>query len=343
MWCKSLDKARNVCKDSDVIFSEDLTVSGCKRFIVGSLDTCLDIYAKTYPRHWYEAINPDKPCRLFFDLDSSDPIPLAHILKQIGNCFKIYFQKEIVPPYILTACNSSKQSYHIVYPIVFANIFHVGAFVRRIVLYLTELYPELAKPIDCAVYTKWRQFRIKGSTKRGSVRVMRSETALRDTLIQNTGDQEQVQLSCMEIDGSEPLTTSANPSSCFAQIDDQWICLSKYSQSSYQTLSTNISDLLQDVYDHLEGLFGGVHRIRWSNTYRSFSIETRSTKCYIAQRCHKHNHVWLSLSPFKCKVWQHCHDNECVQRVLIDVPDELWDRWRNAWKTSYNECTNTIF
>ena len=55
----------------------------------------------------------------------------------------------------------------------FKNVYHVGAFLRRLVLYMDD--SPLAGAVETAVYTRNRMFRLVGSSKMGSERVLRSE------------------------------------------------------------------------------------------------------------------------------------------------------------------------
>lgn len=133
-------------------------------------------------RSFYEVVPPNVPCKLFFDLDLK--LSVASERKRMTTEMNVFIEEVLVPttrsvlcdecsyedhkhqpPYVMRADTNKKISRHVVFPIVFQDIGSVGACVSCIVSRLYE--HTLASTIDSGVYTRWRNFRLVGSTKKG--------------------------------------------------------------------------------------------------------------------------------------------------------------------------------
>ena len=152
----------------------------------GGLYNMLRMIASTYveDRCFYEVVPPNNVCKLFFDLDFKLIAPqtrkesavkmdtfvrdvLTPTVRMILIKSCAYEDPDAADPYILCADTSKKISRHIVFPdIVFENITNVGAFVSLVKASLSDKHTFYAS-IDSGVYTRWRNFRLVGSTKKG--------------------------------------------------------------------------------------------------------------------------------------------------------------------------------
>ncbi len=131
-------------------------------------------------RHFYEIVPPGMPCKLFFDIDcaikaggvslrdrraeyqSFERRLLAAVRRKLRIEYNYEDTADEAAPYVLTADTPTKLSRHLIFPVVFASITDVGDFVRTLDLGQTSW----ADFVDRGVYTKWRNFRMVGSSKK---------------------------------------------------------------------------------------------------------------------------------------------------------------------------------
>ena len=151
----------------------------------GGLTPMLRMIAATNvsERYFYEVVPPETPCKLFFDLDyklssgmmrkdqsrAMDQFIETVLTPAVRTVLRTscgYEDLDALPPYILSADTSQKISRHIVFPdIVFTNIANIGEFVK--IIKRSCFAATLSHSIDSGVYTRWRNFRLVGSTKKG--------------------------------------------------------------------------------------------------------------------------------------------------------------------------------
>lgn len=324
----TLRLALDVVTDETLIFAQDLNKHGIKKFLVGNLQECIRYYKQLKYRHWYECLLEHRPSRLFLDVESKHKIDIEKLIKFVQQCTELMFQKKVQFK-VLNACSDSKQSYHLIGDLVFKNVYHVGAFVRRVLMAMhAQNIPE-KDAIDHAVYTRNRMFRIKDSTKFGSSRVLKHNSPWQDLLVQTNGNY----LECSEIDQSVPKSTSMHPVNMFVREEDgTW--------SNIRTSKTMVSSELTDIYPLtpiLQWLDTNLeanvirHNIKMSSNGICI-IPTQSKKCKIAERTHKGNHIWFSIDTRTLKITQRCHDNVCKGNcVEINCPHNVWNRWLAMW------------
>jgi hypothetical protein len=177
--------------------------NGKRKYLVGHFGRIMDMYwRKSYPKHFYEVIREQTPCRLYFDLEYSriyntdiDSDALmndfrAALTEELKSVLDVDLSPEAIVD--LDSSNETKFSKHwIVHlPGLFEDAPAVGRFVKHLVGRLAEEVateqlqghrPTLAKHlfvktkdpsktscfIDLGVYTRNRLFRILGSSKFG--------------------------------------------------------------------------------------------------------------------------------------------------------------------------------
>lgn len=324
----TLRLALDTISENTSIFAQDLNIHGIKKFLVGTLDEFIHCYNGLKHRHWYECLLENRPSRLFLDVESKHPVNIERLIEYVQKCTELMFQKKVHFE-VLNACSDTKQSYHLIGDLVFKNTYHVGAFVRRVLMAMhNENIPE-KDAIDHAVYTRNRMFRIKGSTKFGSTRVLKHEKPWHDLLVQTSGNY----IECLELDKSIPKSTSMHPINMFIHNEDG-------SWSNIRTCKTLISSNLNDVYPlspilqwldrHLDANIIR-HNIKMSSNGMCI-VPTQSKNCKIAERVHKGNHIWFSIDTRTLKITQRCHDNVCKGNgVEIICPSNVWNRWLAMW------------
>jgi len=322
----TLRLALDIATTNTLVFAQDLNASGIKKFIVGTLNECILKYNSLTKRHWYECLLENRPSRLFLDVDAD--VNIENLIQYVQKCTTLMFQKQ-VHFQILDASSSQKTSYHLIGDLVFKNVYHVGAFIRRVLMsMIVENIPE-KDAIDHAVYTRNRMFRIKGSTKFGSVRVLKHPNPWHTLLVQTTGEY----VECLELDNSIPRSTSMHPHNLFIREEnDTWSSV----RSSKRTLSSELSDLypLSPIFSWLDKhLDANIIRHNIKMTSNGICIvPTQSKNCKIAERIHKGNHIWFSIDTRTFKVIQRCHDHVCSNgHVQIEVPPIVWSRWLAMW------------
>lgn len=322
----TLRLALDIVTSNTLVFAQDLNASGIKKFMVGSKEECILKYTSLTQRHWYECLLENRPSRLFLDIDAD--VNIENLIHYVQKCSTLMFQKQ-VHFQILDASSSQKTSYHLIGDLVFKNIYHVGAFIRRVLMsMIAENIPE-KDAVDHAVYTRNRMFRIKGSTKFGSDRVLKHPKPWHTLLVQTTGEY----VECLELDKSIPRSTSMHPLNLFVREENEtWSSI----RSSKITLSSELSDLypLSPIFSWLDKhLDANINRHAVKMTSAGICIvPTQSKNCKIAERTHKGNHIWFSIDTRTLKIIQRCHDHVCsTGHVQIDVPPIVWSRWLAMW------------
>jgi hypothetical protein len=233
---------------------------------------------------------------------------------------------------VLDSSSPQKTSYHLIGDLVFTNIYHIGAFVRRVLMAMhTQNIPE-RHAIDHAVYTRNRMFRIKGSTKCGSKRVLTHPQPWHHLLVQAQAQATDC-CSCLELDQSVPRSTSMHPLQLFVrEKDGHWSNV----HSAHAPTASELSDtypllpIVRWLDEHLEAAIVR-HGIKMTSDGRCL-VQTRSKRCQIADRVHKGNHIWFCIDTRTLKVTQHCHDSVCGSgHKEIDLPLDVWERWFTMW------------
>jgi hypothetical protein len=336
---RSLREALHAVQPTQIVVAEDVSASGQKCFRVGSVDVLESMYTSLSNPHWYECLVENKPSRLFLDVESTGVVDIGRIVAWFANAVQTHCGR-LGQFEIIDSSSSQKSSWHVVCTNVYLqNVYHVGAFVRRTVLSMVHSGDESltanAPAIDTAVYTKNRMFRVNGSTKYGSSRVLKHPLPWSALLVQSPQPIEVV-ITCLEIDGSEPGSTSADPTSLFQydEVGDQWLRTSGGPMVSTPSKVSTSCSLLWPILDWLDqNLQARISRHKLSMTENGyFVVPACSTKCAIAGRCHRSNKIWFSINTTRQTVRQKCLDSDCGGQCRpVYVPSSLWDRWNKTW------------
>lgn len=330
MSFKTLHSALANVNSEQIVIAEDVSASGQKIFLRGSVSE-LDLqYADTANKHWYECLIDDKPSRIFLDVESLEHVDIDTIVDAckvaIGHKFGVQADMKI-----LDSCSDKKYSWHVLCcNLYLKNVYHVGAFVRRLILSLTG-HP-YRHAIDAAVYTKNRMFRVAGSSKFGSSRILKHTGKWYDLLVQSPTNSTQNTVECLEIDGSTPHSTSMHPDKMFVFENEGWRRLRYVNRR--QSNAPGTCNMLHPILDWLD-------RNRTAQTCRHntsftssghFFVSTRSKKCAIAKRTHKGNNIWFDIDTNRQIVFQRCYDQDCSGHcVPVQVPSEQWSLWNTTW------------
>ena len=325
----TLHKAIAKCTLDKCIVAEDISATGQKQFYVGTIQTLKEIYATKKTHHWYECLLENRPSRLFLDIESNTPISIDKIVDFFAKTVFIMFGKKCAFE-IIDSSSTNKISYHVLVPeLVFTNVYHVGAFVRRTVLAMQD--DPMANAIDTAVYTKNRMFRLVGSRKFNSERVLKHNKPWWELLVQTDT---QTPLKCLEINNSEPQSTSRHPKNLFQMLDSgKWGGVQQQS-GSCKKMSCNPLNPILDWLDSQENAMIIRSKLKMVST-GFYCVPAKSRKCGIAGRIHKGNAIWYMLDVSRRQIIQRCLDSDCNHKKhLIEHPPQIWDRWTSSWMTS---------
>lgn len=340
---KTLHSALYNLRPFEIVIAQDISQSGQKCFLRGRLDKLESVYDKLEHKHWYECLVETRPSRIFLDVESTSEVDINAIVEQCREAIRLKFNLE-ADMRVLDSCSSTKYSWHVLCTNLYLkNVFHVGAFVRRLILSMKN-HPD-RHAIDSAVYTKNRMFRVKGSSKFGSQRILTHPTDKWSDLLVQTGDA--LFLECEEIDGSSPSSTSMHPDKMFHFSGNKWIRSGYQSRALHANVCTTCP-MLNPVLDWLDRHVSAQtcrHNLSFTHNGHYF-VSARSKKCIIAKREHKGNNIWFDIDVNRQIVYQRCYDEDCRSRALpVAVPTEQWSSWNRTWHepihTPRNE--NTLF
>ena len=313
-----LNQALLSCNQKNqIIIAEDINSTGAKQFHVDYVENLNQLYFSKTEKHWYEVLVENKPSRLFLDVESETKVVnVDKLVEDLANVLLYFLQRKnssVVPIFeVLDSSSSKKSSFHIICTnVYFANIYHVGAFVRKLVCgYM--LNEEDCSAIDTAVYTKNRMFRVNGSTKFGSARVLKNDNNWDALLVQTPSPVSEV-FQCKEVDSSSPISTSMHPKDLFEYNIDKEIWVSKVVHHARAESMSTDCPLLEPVFDWLDKIHDAEIQ-RYDQRLHPdgyISVTSGSLNCQIKNRKHKSNHIYFTFDINKQTVRQKCHDNEC--------------------------------
>ncbi len=231
------------------VFAQDLKTRkrrGAKRYWRGGHEEFYRKYEKTTEenRCFYELLLPNMWTHLYVDIDAdltfNPGLDTNAVCVEFALRMREFVTKEIGGRHVrfvrLDSGTASRMSVHYIIKLdraCFLNNFHCGAFMRRFQRYVvgdngnygapffvkTKHNGEVASIFDMAVYTLHRVFRVFGSHKIGSDRILwrtgRKDNTLRretflDTLVQYFPSANEIDLvvQVLEWDGSLPKSTS---------------------------------------------------------------------------------------------------------------------------------------
>ena len=328
----TLHDALQSVQTDQLIVAEDISKCGKKQFYTGNVDTLNTLYSSLTRKHWYECLVENRPSRIFLDVESEHPVDIRAIVAVLKQCVQ---QKYKITPLIqvMDSCSPTKNSWHLVCTnVVLRNVYQVGAFVRRLVLFMDG--SEMRNAIDTAVYTKNRMFRIKDSSKFNSTRILKHGKEWFELLVQPLTNT--VPLECLEIDNSCPVSTSMPPEKLFIETArGTWVRAHSHRLQRGQ-ISQSHCPMLTTILDWLDRTVDAKtcrHNTKMLDTGHYF-VMTRSKKCEIAKRSHRGNNIWFNIDVIRQKVVQRCFDQECCrssEEYVVDVPSEVWLKWTTTW------------
>ena len=327
----TLVNAIGKCTLDKCVVAEDISAAGQKHFYLGTLQQLKQVYETKTQHHWYECLLEHRPSRLFLDVESLQPVSIAAIVDFFRETVRIMYDTECNFE-IIDSSASNKISYHVIATdLVFKNVYHVGAFVRRTVLAMQD--NPIANAIDTAVYTKNRMFRLPGSRKFNSQRVLRHASPWWELMVQIPDWQGRTR-ECLEINNSEPKSTSTHPRNLFRRLDNgSWAC-SVVQKGSSKKLNCNPLNPILDWLDSTEQAMILRNKLKMISS-GFYSVPAKSKKCYIAGRTHKGNAIWYMIDVTRQQIIQRCLDSECGhQKHYIQHPKHIWDRWTSSWMST---------
>lgn len=187
-------------------------------------------------------------------------------------------------------------------------------------------------------------FRVCGSSKFGSTRVLRGNRPWQELLVQSGPPAPCFE--CLEIDESEPVSCSSPPSQIFYLSGGQWH--DNRGSNSNTVATRTYCPMLEPVLNYIDKQYGGnLCRHTTSMTSQgSLMVSAKSKQCAIAKRTHKGNNIWFYIDCVQCRVFQKCYDEECKgQKHELQVPPSVWSLWSDNWSmllsTPKNE--NTLY
>ena len=362
----TLAPAIDKLNSTEIVLAQDIDRNGSvvKRFIRGTLNDIknlmIDIDKGNVEnwlknKHFYEVLVKDRPTRIFVDMETNngDKKTIEHSIKVLIKAFRIFCKDPDCEFNILDSSSNDKISFHIVgsdkSPYM-KNSFHVGALIRRVTCFIyscrinKQYSEEFTKNdidsffdkddqyiIDDVIYTTNRFWRMCDSSKMSSsARVLSApgcnwlNCMVQSAHITNIKE-------CLEIDDSEPVSTSKKTMKLYQCINNTWINVDK--DSNYQSTKNLcwypylLEDVLNYLNDHMECLI--TKSSGKMNIFKGMCIfSSRSHKCEIAKRVHRSNHVYFLLYPWKNSVIQKCFDDNCCNKeVEIPVPKKYWNKW----------------
>lgn len=285
----------NQCINSGLpVFARDVNENNSKTyFACGYQYFCQQLYTneKRY-RNIYEVLQADTPTKIFFDFDSYNVTHHRHIEDAIMAFIKGVVVPEVqrrwsVEPKVhyLTACTTTKVSYHVIVDIFLKDIQHVASFIRDL--------PGPPECLDDSIYTKNRCFRLLhsykfGKSKESSLRMLvEPDTPLLDTFVQARTDEHVYEYSNVRKDATK---------------------------KSYGSSSVN-----DTVIDKFVKLFGEDVRVvskKGSANFDYFIV--CGMICPWSGRRHRGNHTFMTINKETMKGWFTCADPECPKAPYND-------------------------
>ena len=297
--------------------------------------------------HFYEVLLPNRPSRIFVDIETENGV-YQKVKEGVATFVKMLqmwvdTQRLKGDFHVLDSSNDKKSSFHIVGGPCLKNPYHVGALIRRLTLFVySARYEDTQQKfnfeslfdndgkyiIDEQIYTHNRQFRLCNMSKLNSNRTLRGCTT-EESFVQPLNVTTEY-LDCLEIDNTEPQSTSKKALSMFTMIDGEW--------ERTIPMSYTLKGVSSDLPSKLMGLrnfcevwmqHGQVGKCTFNVRNGTYRLATTCKRCSIAQRFHKSNHTYLIVNPWQCEVYQMCFDENCMgKRFKVPVSDNIWTEWR---------------
>lgn len=353
---------------SFMLFSLDTVEGkGNKCYVVGTYEDmwahcagmCTETYAASLPcrlrerewigrgRAWYEVLLPDRPTKLFLDLEydvSTNPtldgeLVLAATLRGVGAMLSRDYPCVDATAQVWTSCTPKKVSYHVLYPgVVFRTDMDVYAYVRRVLIpHVVRKSPETlvrtsgGKTI-CFIDDLKKatcNFRMPyGMKKKQGARALVPHAG---AVIEAVGSAAW----CVQVGQSSVQYVPEIPGVLLRVLDDD--AVSPKSRVVKRPRGTRMDEcvtLLERIRVWLESTshpettrrrrvpslvpYGGEGS--WLGT------STGDHYCGIAGRAHRNNFIFYKVDVVARTVTQGCHNARCKKkkRLVMDIPKELF-------------------
>lgn len=289
------------CIKTDLpVFARDVNEFGSKTYFASGYNYFMEKLASRYS-HLYELLRDNVPTKIFFDFDLADVSNKENFVIGINMfvntkvlpAIESHWRPGFVPRvHYLTACTSTKLSYHVIVDFFLPDVYHVEGFIK-------DLHP-VPEYLDMSVYGKKNQcFRLLHSYKFGKS----EESALRhvdpncqstimDTMIQTHKDE---------------------------KVYDYSHATQPRSRRNSDTYSIDV-----DVDKFLKQ-YGEEVRASTKSGNESFDrFIVLGMICPHVKRRHVHNNTYLTINKQTMKGWFVCADKECPDTHYEEFDKALW-------------------
>ena len=376
----TLSPALNNINRDEYVFAQDIRSSSgsvVKRFIKGNFaefESFMDSVGKEDSPEWlkdyhfYEVLQKDRPTKIFVDVETSSASyeQVRNAVDIFIKCLTIYCCSKNMNEsnfYVLDSSSENKVSFHIIggdKSPYFFDIFHVGALIRRITCFIlhirdTEQYTkEFPKDaidlffddegkyiIDDGIYTTNRFWRMCGSSKLGTNRILKcNKLTWKDCMVQyNDWSIKKELFECFEIDESIPISTNLPTHKLFKWYEHAgWVYIGTDNKKMTKKISYDC-ELLKPVLNFLNNNEHAELNINGKfDIFRgSWIYSSRSKTCAIANRTHRGNHIWFIINPWKKQILQKCFDQDCQhEEYRYNIPENCWDEWKKVESSTVN-------
>ena len=280
------------------VYAVDIAADGRKRYAVGNDPNMFTWYTSLASRNVHEVLVRDQPCRLFVDVEYvREEYPQADEEAVIDDVIRLCRARipgaKTRDPIMMCASDAHKMSWHVLFPgATFANIVEMGMYVRHVVhtwarQHVASLFYGLQGCVlDLQVYGNNRTFRMWGSTKYGSDRVLRR--------LRHDGTFSETPETCREL--VETLVL------CHGAADSCITLPRTVSSSRGHGRSVDVPPKFEAVVQWLRERFPSVAMYGAKLSGHCISVALLSKKCVIARKEHKSNHVTCHVD-MKRAVW----------------------------------------
>jgi len=291
------------CTPNEYVYGVDIASDSKKKYIVGTDNAFASWYSQQHSKHVHEVLLSDKQCHLFFDIEylrteyreADENLIIDTVLKLARMCVpkRVFDACTVI---LLCASDDTKMSWHIILNgIIFNNIHEMGMFVRFMVMnkgrqnFADLFYGLNGCVVDLCVYGRNRTFRIWGSTKMGSTRM----------LYRMTPENKFINANGTDVNISETLVMCRNvETSNIIQIPKRY-----YTQSRTYV---DVPEKFRGIVTWMQERFPTVKIYGAKLCGNIITVALMSRKCVIAGKEHKSNHVTINVDLKNCNWYMGC-------------------------------------
>jgi hypothetical protein len=317
----------------ECVLSRDIAPrAGAKQFALFASGAAAFDYAE---RHrggaLYEVLEvAERPCRMYFDIDRPDTVYTDDVVAStVLGVLRSYLSDtcdvdlDVTPGagvvQVASATTGVKTSLHIVVDILVADVDTHKRFTTAFVAHIladAESYPCLIGAggvcvIDLAVYTRFRSYRMLGMIKSGRANALRPIRGSSDRIADHS----------INVLSDQPVPSLTLPAAV-----SNWSGSSKPQSLKPRAPAVNTPvtpDELLAVQEILNGWSSvrvvwpdGIVVVAGTSSAYGERLRLHCAKCPYKGRCHKNNHVYLSVAPHRASARIICHDKECRDTII---------------------------